>query len=231
MDINKLLFFDIETVSSYQTLTEMRDNNIELFNLWYKYKDMFINRSEEEFKDDDEKLFMRTASLYPEFSKIICISYGFITKKGEFKIESACDDDEKDILMNFNLVLDKCYDLGYHLCGHNIKLFDIPYLIKRLFINNINVPKILPRHDTKPWEFRVIDTRDVWSSNINRGLSSLDSVCVSLGIDSPKNGDINGYGLYEFYYSDKKNLDVIQNYCESDVKSVMEVIKKINNLY
>ncbi|NBP59461.1 3'-5' exonuclease, partial [bacterium] len=47
----------------------------------------------------------------------------------------------------------------------------------RMIINDLMPPKILPTYDTKPWEVRAIDTRDVWQYGQYASISTLDLMC------------------------------------------------------
>jgi hypothetical protein len=114
------------------------------------------------------------------------------------------------------------------LCGHNVKNFDLPYIAKRMLINGVQVPSIIPNYKIKPWESRVLDTKEVWNFNSFRGLSSLDLVCTSLGLESPKEGEVNGSNIHKYYYNN--DIEKIKKYCEEDVKCTINLIKKIKNL-
>jgi len=136
--------------------------------------------------------------------------------------------DEVTILLNVREVFSKVDGLGFSLCGHSIKLFDIPFLGKRYFINGLKPPTIFPKHDTKPWELKVVDTKEVWQLGNNWSLSSLDLVCMVLDVDSPKNGDVKGDSVTTNYWLG--NHEEIKDYCEKDVKALVDIIKKLNSL-
>ena len=125
-------------------------------------------------------------------------------------------------------VFDKIDTLGFSLCGQSIKMFDIPFLGKRFVINGMKPPKIFPTHDTKPWELRVVDTKDIWSFGNKWWLGSLDLICTALDIDSPKNGDVKGDNVSSNYWDG--NHDEIKDYCERDVKALVDIIQKFNGL-
>ena len=107
-------------------------------------------------------------------------------------------------------------------------MFDIPFLGKRYFINDLKPPRLFPTHETKPWDLRVVDTKDVWQFGNNWSLGSLDLMCTVLDIDSPKNGDVKGDNVTTNYWDG--NHEEIKEYCEKDVKSLVDIIKKLNNL-
>ena len=50
-----------------------------------------------------------------------------------------------------------------------------------------------------------------------------------MGIESPKQMEVSGENLNEFYYKTKK-LDVISEYCEKDTVALAHIIKKIFEL-
>ena len=95
-------------------------------------------------------------------------------------------------------------------------------------INGLKTPTIFPNHDTKPWDMKVLDTKEVWSFGGKYGLSSLDLICMSLEIDSPKNGDVKGNNVGINFWID--NHEEIKDYCEKDVKTLIDIITKFNSL-
>lgn len=232
-NVDKLLFFDAETVPQYETFGDMPK---EKRKLWESYLSTFEKKvtdgtklvglipAEIAYKNE---VYRQTAAFYPEFGKVMCISLGFITNKGEVKMESHCGDDEVKILKDVRNIFDKVADMDYTLCGQNIKKFDIPFLGKRFLINGLNPPKLFPTHDTKPWEMKVLDTKDVWNFG-SYGLSSLDIITTSLNVDSPKNGEVRGDTVSEFYWKGEHKL--IGEYCERDVQALIDVVSKLNSL-
>jgi hypothetical protein len=231
--VDKLLFFDIETVSQYKDLYDLPERD---FQMWMRYYNSFRKRVTEESKikldmGDKEifqEVYRQTAAFFPEFGKVACVSMAFVTKDGEVRYESFYGEDEMEILLNTRKVFDKVASLDFDLCGQSIKMFDIPFLGKRFFINGLKTPKIFPTHDTKPWEIKVVDTKEVWQFGNNWSLSSLDLVCSALDIDSPKNGDVKGDSVTTGYWEGKH--EEIKEYCERDVKALVDIITKINDL-
>tara|TARA_R100001510_G_C7645730_1_gene203072 strand:+ start:72 stop:782 length:711 start_codon:yes stop_codon:yes gene_type:complete len=231
--VDKLLFFDIETVSQYKDLYDLPERD---FQMWMRYYNSFRKRVTEESKikldmGDKEifqEVYRQTAAFFPEFGKVACVSMAFVTKEGEVRYESFYGEDEMEILLNTRKVFDKVESLGFDLCGQSIKMFDIPFLGKRFFINGLKTPKIFPTHETKPWEIKVVDTKEVWQFGNNWSLSSLDLVCSALDIDSPKNGDVKGDSVTTGYWEGKH--EEIKEYCERDVKALVDIITKINDL-
>jgi 3'-5' exonuclease len=238
--VDKLLFFDIESVSQYKDLFDMPDRQLKM---WESYYDSFRKKVTDEsripesedtvlgqdyLKEVKREVYRQTAAFYPEFGKVACVSMAFVTKGGEVRFESFYGEDELHILTETRKVFDKIEPLGFDLCGQSIKLFDIPFLGKRYFINGMKPPRMFPTYNTKPWELRVVDTKDVWQFGNNWSLGSLDLMCTVLDIDSPKNGDVKGDNVTTNYWDG--NHEEIKEYCEKDVKSLVDIIIKLNEL-
>jgi uncharacterized protein YprB with RNaseH-like and TPR domain len=68
----------------------------------------------------------------------------------------------EEILKDFNNLLDNHFNQPQHiLCGHNAKEFDIPFLARRMIINQI-LPDKLNLFGKKPWEIPHLDTLELW---------------------------------------------------------------------
>ena len=238
-NIEKLLFFDIETVSQYEDLDQLPKQELKLWESYYdnfkervtdksKLSNTEIDFSVETDNKNKKEVYRQTAAFFPEFGKVACVSLGFVTKGGKTKFESFYGKDEIDMLKKVRDVFNKVDTLDFSLCGQNIKGFDIPFLGKRFVINGLKPPNIFPSHDTKPWEMKVLDTKDVWSFGSKWGLGSLDLICSVLKVDSPKNGDVKGDNVNTNFWID--NHEEIKEYCEKDVKALIDIITKFNSL-
>jgi predicted PolB exonuclease-like 3'-5' exonuclease len=230
--ITKILFLDIETVGISEDYDTCESDNPEIAVQFTKYFDWFQKRFPEDANVDiDAKNFMfrRRTALVPEFAKIVCVSVSFVTDKGDIKSQTFSGDDEKQVLLDSQTLLERCGKLGFYLCGHNLKNFDIPMLAKRMVINGLLPPSILPSYDTKPWEIKAIDTKEIWQFGSYTSIGSLDLMCTCMNIPSPKDGEITGEKVHDAYWNDGK-LKEIAEYCERDVKVLVDVIKKLKEL-
>jgi len=171
--IYSMLFFSIKSVLNYPNLEELEKNDKQLFDRWKN----LINEKNNMISYADN------APNYPEFCKIIAITYGTIyLENGVQKrsIKRIVNSDEFVVIAQFMEVLDYLSNEGIilqpqffpALCGHNIISHDIPLLIKRFLLHTIKsgknkeLPYILKKClDTKPWESSVIDTQNVWKFN------------------------------------------------------------------
>jgi predicted PolB exonuclease-like 3'-5' exonuclease len=227
--ITKILFLDIETVGGCPDFESCERFSPELANQFDKYFDWFQKRFPEDEGMTKDEVFKKRTALVPEFAKIVCVSMAFVLDNGEVKKQTFSGDDEKALLIEVRNMLDRCHNLDFYLCGHNLKNFDIPMLAKRMIINDIMPSKILPSYDTKPWEVKAIDTKEIWQYGAYTAIGSLDLMCACLDIPTPKDGEVNG-GMVHTAYWDQNRLKEIGEYCERDVEVLIDSIKKLKSL-
>jgi len=227
--ITKLLFLDIETVGIEPDWDSLVSNRKELSFQFENYFDWFQKRFPEDADKPVGQMFVNRSALVPEFARIACVSVAFVTDNGDTKIQSFSNSDEKKMLLEVQKLLHRVGELGFFLCGHNVKGFDIPMLAKRMIMNGILPPKILPGHDTKPWEVKALDTKELWQYGGYGSIASLELMCVCLGVESSKNMEVTGNKVHEAFWI-KNDLDGIIKYCEKDVTVLIDVIKIIIKL-
>ena len=227
--ITKILFLDIETVGACPNYESCERFSPEIADQFSKYLDWFLKRFPEDTGLTKDEIFTKRAALVPEFAKIVCVSVAFVLENGETKKQSFVGDDEKKLLKEVRTLLDRCEKLGFYLCGHNLKNFDIPMLAKRMIINGIRPSKILPSYDTKPWEIKAIDTKEIWQYGSYTSIGSLDLLCSCLNIPTPKDGEITGANVHSAYWEEQK-IKEISEYCEKDVDVLVDAIMKLKSL-
>lgn len=227
--LSKILFLDIETVGVQPDWDTLVKKNEALSFQFRNYFDWFQKRFPEDADKPIEQMFVNRAALVPEFARIACVSVAFVTEKGERRMQSFSNEDEKTMLLEVQKLLHKVGELGFFLCGHNVKGFDIPMLAKRMIINGILPPKILPGHDTKPWEIKALDTKEFWQYGGYGSIASLELMCVCLGVESSKTMEVTGNKVHEAFWV-KKDIDGITKYCEKDVSVLVDVIQKLIKL-
>lgn len=222
-ELNKILFFDIETAPQTATLAEMDPT---LAHLWNDKVEQMKQRVPERYGDDctGESKFQE-AGIFAEFGRVVCISVGFIYEVDgvrHFKEKSFFGEDEHRILLDFASLLDKAYSSPCHyLCGHNSKEFDLPFVARRMLIHDIKLPDILNVAGKKPWEVRSLDTMEMWKFGDYKHFTSLKLLCAVFGIPTPKD-DIDGSQVASVFYDDK-DAQRIAVYCEKDVLATAQV--------
>jgi uncharacterized protein YprB with RNaseH-like and TPR domain len=219
INLNNILFLDIETVPEVADFNELDADMQALYEqkTQYQRKDDF---TAEEFYD--------RAGIWAEFGKIVCISVGYFVIKGDirnFRVTSFFGEETK-LLKDFNNLLTNHFSgPQYVLCGHNAKEFDIPFLARRMIINQISIPDKLNLFGKKPWEIPHLDTLELWKFGDYKHYTSLKLMCKVLGIPSPK-GDIDGSQVGHVYYVDK-DIDRIVTYCEKDTIAVAQIFLRL----
>ncbi len=223
INLNNILFLDIETVPELENFEELNNAKQELFTKKTQYQ------RKEEFSPEE---FYERAGIWAEFGKIVCISVGFFdnhSKDLTFRLKSFYGIDEVKILFDFKNLLENFYSKKQHLlCAHNGKEFDFPYIARRMIINKIELPKKLNLFGKKPWEVAHLDTLEMWKFGDFKHYTSLNLLTNILEIASPKE-DIDGSQVANVYYQDK-DLDRIAKYCENDTLAVAQVYLRLMNL-
>jgi DNA polymerase elongation subunit (family B) len=221
VQLDKVLFLDIETVPQVYQFQDLDEKPKELFEM----KTRFMQNDEKSF----ETLYNERGGIYAEFGKIVCISVGFIhsTNQGkQLRMKSFYHDDEETLLKQFKNLLDENYNSPYHiLCGHNAKEFDFPYICRRMLINGIELPETLNIAGKKPWEIAHLDTMELWKFGDFKAYTSLALLCHVFNIPTPKD-DISGADVARVYFEDK-DLERIKVYCEKDVVALIQLFLRM----
>ena len=209
VNIEKVLFLDIETVPQYPEYEMLPE---EIKKLWDHKAQRLAADPAEPAGHQYER-----AGIYAEFGRIICISVGFI-RNGKLRIKSFSGDDEALLLNDFADLLNQSFSKpDMLLCAHNGKEFDFPYIARRMLINGIRLPALLDIAGRKPWEVQHLDTMELWKFGDYKSYTSL-----VFNIPTPKD-DIDGSQVGGVYWKEK-NLTRIVEYCQKDVVAVVQLL-------
>ena len=223
--LENVFLIDIETVSE-------KENFQLLDEVWKELWTEKISRNLPAGTSAEEFYPMRAAIL-AEFAKVACISFGYFKKvndEWQLRIKSLCSENESQLLNDFTNTLKKLYvkNPKWIFCGHNIKEFDVPFLCRRMLINNISIPAFLDFQNMKPWETPVLDTLHLWRFGDYKHYTSLKLLAAVFGVPSPKD-DIDGSQVGNVYWKEK-DLNRISIYCEKDVATVANIILRFKGL-
>ena len=222
IDLNNILFLDIETVPQEENWNSVSKTTQELFEQKTRYQ------RKDEFTGDQ---FYEKAGIWAEFGKIVCISVGYfvdVEKKRQLRLTSFFGDDEHQLLTDFKVLLDKHFAKKANvLCAHNGKEFDFPFIARRMIVHQIELPTKLNLFGKKPWEVAHLDTLELWKFGDYKHYTSLKLLTNILGIPSPKD-DINGSEVANVYYKEK-DVQRIVTYCEKDTIAVAQILLRFNN--
>ncbi len=222
LNLENILFLDIETVPEEENFTDLSETRQELFALKTQYQ------RKEEFTPEE---FYHRAGIWAEFGKIVCISVGYFTNFNTpnkiFRVTSFYGE-EVQLLEGFKNLLNTHFNKPQHLlCGHNGKEFDFPYIARRMIIHQISLPEKLNLFGKKPWEIPHLDTLELWKFGDYKHFTSLKLLTSILGVPSPKD-DIDGSEVADAFYKEK-NIERIVKYCEKDTIAVAQLLLRFNN--
>jgi 3'-5' exonuclease len=218
--IQNILFLDIETVPCEPNFEDL---NTTFQQLWTE-KTVWQRKGEY----SPSEFYKLKAGVMAEFAKIICISVGYLfSEKGEnhFRIKSFYGDDEKQIISEFNALLNTQFNKKQHqLCAHNGKEFDFPFIARRTLINGLQLPKLLAIAGKKPWEVKHLDTMKLWRFGDYKHYTSIKLLAALFNIPTPKD-DIDGSQVADVYWKEK-DLERIKIYCQKDTLTVAQLLLK-----
>jgi uncharacterized protein YprB with RNaseH-like and TPR domain len=210
---------DIETVPEKTSFAELSAEKQQLWEQKSRYQRK-EDYSAEEFYD--------RAGIWAEFGKIICISVGYFTFKGDSRMfrTTSFHGEEVQLLRDFKNLLNTHFNQAKHLlCAHNGKEFDFPYIARRMLIHGIELPYKLDLFGKKPWEVPHLDTMELWKFGDYKHFTSLKLMAHVLGIPSPKE-DMDGSMVRDVFYGEN-DLDRIITYCELDVVTTAQVFLRL----
>lgn len=214
----EILYIDIETVSQHKSFDDLSDK---VKHVWEKKYTTSTILNQLEVPES----YTQKAAIFAEYGKIICISIAMYDKANDtFRLKSFYSKDEKELLTSFHQF---CSNLKrkFIFCGHNIKEFDLPYICRRLLINQLSIPSILDFQDKKPWEIEMLDTLQLWKFGDFKNYTSLETLTTIFDIPTPKN-DIDGSQV-GYVYWEEDNLERIVAYCQQDVIAVIQLYRKL----
>ena len=208
--MDKILRFDIETCPEITTEVEWAT---------YSKRQCWEKKSESNPEIDGTfKSYLKKAWLYPEFSRVVCVSFNVW-----WVVKSIMETDEKELLLKVDEVFVKW---KWKIWWFNIYNFDIPFLRKRMVINWLQPPLKLSITDIKPRELgeNIVDVMQIWKQT--SFACSLDLLSQTLLWDSPKS-DWAGDMVASAWKSE--NYDWIRKYCEWDVDFTIRCYDAIMN--
>ena len=154
-----------------------------------------------------------------------------ISQNHKIKIKSFYSSDEKELLLGFSKAVDAILSSNKKaiLCGHAIKGFDVPYIMRRCLINRVDVPSLVDTSTAKPWDLPLLDINELWKGSGFYGASLLN-ITTAFGIIPSSKVDMDGSETSDVYYSEKEEgLERIKDYCERDVIAVANLVRVIRN--
>lgn len=220
ISIEKILFFDIETVRKTRDL-EIDSPEYLAFQHKIRCKDTDKLHESHEVLD----FYIRKAPLYLTYNKIVCISVGFVSK-GIVRIKSIIGN-EKDIIAEFCSIANK-FD---YLSGVNIISFDLSTIVvngSKYFEMSSMLKDSFNPSGKKEWNLdKVLDLLLTFKST-SFLYSSLTEMCLHFGIETPKD-DISGADVSRVYYEEENGIERIAKYCNKDVFASINIFQAMRH--
>lgn len=207
------LFFDIETIPADDKFKKIA---VEITQKKLQRRE---GHSKAKLTKKGEEEVFRSTAISGDFGRIFCIGYAFSDEAVD-----VISGEEKEILSKWWQIADRaeCF------IGHNIMDFDLRFIFKRSIVNGIKpVSKHLNLSFARYKSFPIFDTMREWEKWSNSYIA-LDTLAKILGLESSKDGGIDGSQVYDFYLLGKH--DEIFEYCKRDVELTRKVYKRMRFL-
>lgn len=236
--IYDMLFFNVKSVLEYPTLFDLQTSKPEMYDNW-------LSIISEKYNDSNlplEKLYKEYAVNYPEYCRIITITYGKVymnetAGKMDRVLKKITGENETIILETFFDVLNNMND-NITFCSFN-GFKDIQNIVKRFIYrrSEVNTIKIIPLSikkvlSLKPWESGVIDINSVWKFNCYEcGVPELSIISSFLGLKKTvqlmSNNDLSKY-----YWEKIENFpdDTLKNIELQSINETNILIQFINEI-
>lgn len=220
-----LLIIDIETVPKVQSFENLSNN-------WQELWDEKVSKTMPELSSEES--FKKKAGILAEFGKIICISVAYFFENHQkelcLKVKNVSSHSEKEVLEGFIKITNQFQKKfkKFQFAGHNIREFDIPFICRRMIVNNIELPEYFQLQDKKPWDIKMLDTMSWWKFGDYKNFTSLHLLANVLDVPTSKI-DMDGSQVQEVYYVEN-NLQRIVDYCNLDVQVVANIILRFKNM-
>ena len=155
-----------------------------------------------------------------------------ITRVGSKEIRVIDCTDEADALEQFwKRIYEASRRENAKLIGFNINNFDIPFLVRRSWVNNVDVPDTVFEKSGKYLDPIFVDLMAKWSCGQYREFISLNNVARALGVGSKptdENGDkISGKDFSRLWFGTPEQRQQAEDYCRNDVVMTLRVAERL----
>jgi len=236
-------YLNAKAVLEYKDLETLKKEKPEMFLLWNNISDKLYSQT------TPHHSYNINAVNYPEFTKLVCVTYGTLSFDGEGNlkrnIKQIVNDDEVSVLKSLYDVLNQVSvsEKGPKtICGHGVKDYIIPLIVKRYLKNmgemteeQTKFPTILKSVlNSKPWNSsKMIDVIDVWRFN-GVGRSSIQLISEFMGLK--KNVELmSNQKISEYYWenigkSPEKTLKNISLQSANELNLVVQLMYKLRKV-
>lgn len=162
----------------------------------------------------DFEQYHAATSLDGAFGKIICIGYAKDNEPAD-----VFYGEEKQILKDFWATA----AAARKFIGFNLMDFDLRFIYQRSIINSVPPTQNLnfARYRSDP----IYDCMHEWNKWDQRSHISLDTLAKALGLQSSKDGGIEGKDVWKAYQDNRQQE--IYDYCKRDVEVTRQIYHKM----
>jgi hypothetical protein len=173
----------------------------------------------ESAKQDHITKLLDSAALSPITGRVLAIG---LKRAGGSRVVVVDCSNEAEALANFWEQYQRCRKSGETMIGFNIFGFDLPFLIRRSWINNVDVPRTL-LDKGRYWDSVFVDLMQVWSCGAYGKFEKLDTVARALGCGQKTEG-VSGKDFAGLWESDRQRAI---GYLENDVNMTEQVAMRL----
>ena len=169
-----------------------------------------------------EEDYIESAPLAATTGEVIAV--GIRTIAGETRI---IEGEESEILKMTWDYFDSAMRSYFQVVGFNIKGFDVPFMMRRSWLLDVPVPRLLEKD--RYFHSCLIDLRDVWACGEFPKRGSLDTVARFLDCGAKSEaGKVEGKNFHKFFRSsDPADKKLARAYLINDLEMTWQVAEKL----
>lgn len=165
--------------------------------------------------------WIERAALDATTGKIIAIGILDCREDGVEKISTLAGD-EADIISAFSSIVMASGVSGWPLIGWNIFGFDLPFILRRSWIQRVALPEWI--RSGRYWDRCFVDAMDVWACGNREDRVSLDLAAASLGVGRKSGSGARFASLWNG--SEEERAHALE-YLENDLRLTKAVAERI----
>ena len=128
------------------------------------------------------------------------------------------------MLRSFVSLCEDSFDVDqYKLCGYNIREFDVPFISRRLMVQEAEIPSLLKLRSNKPWEYPHIELLDFWKFGDYKSYVPLGLLCkqLNIGYDS----ECSAHDIAVLYHQENKVQ--IEAYAKNEIETIVNLFNRL----
>lgn len=181
-----------------------------------EYQKKMLTAEEDHWREIQDK-----AALSATTGEVLAIGY-----RGEKQLLDYVGDQktESTLLQRFWRQFETCRQAGRKMVGFGIAHFDVPFLIQRSWVLDVNVPTgVFTQSQSLDGIF--VDLSRIWTGSARNGFVSLDAVCRACGIGCKPNG-IDGKDFARLF-SDPATQSQALDYLQNDLEMTWNLMERL----